>query len=85
MHCTYAPDGVKFNTNEEDWPNADLSIRSSCEGALIDGLSADKVKAGDKRETTQMKDSQLFSRIREEDVPPRKSVPLAGWAGHDAC
>ena len=40
-------DSVKFDVNEEVWPNADLAIHSSYEGALIDGLPADKVKAGD--------------------------------------
>ena len=39
--------GVKFDVNEEAWPNADLAIRATYEGALIDGLPADKVKAGD--------------------------------------
>ena len=52
---------VKFDANEEAWPNADLVIRASCEGALIDGLPADKVKAGDEREIQQMKDLQLNS------------------------
>ena len=40
-------DSVKF---DEAWPNADLATRASNEGALIDGLPADKVKAGDERE-----------------------------------
>ena len=31
------------------WHSADLVIRASYEGALIDGLPADKVKAGDER------------------------------------
>ena len=39
-------DNVKFDVNEDAWPNADLAIHSSYEGALIDGLPADKVKAG---------------------------------------
>ena len=30
--------GVKFDVNEEAWPNADLAIRATYEGALIDGL-----------------------------------------------
>ena len=34
-------------------------------GALIDGLTADTVKNGYKREITQMKDLQLHSWIRE--------------------
>ena len=34
-------DGLKFDVNEEAWPNADLAIRSSYEGAVIDGLPAD--------------------------------------------
>ena len=52
---------LKFDINEEAWPNAELSIRSSYEGGLIDGLRADKVKAGDEREIQQMKDLQLYS------------------------
>ena len=40
-------DNVKFDVNEEAWPNADLVIRARYEGALMDGLSANKVKAGD--------------------------------------
>ena len=45
--------GVKFDVNEEAWPNADLAIRATCEGALIDGLPADKVKAGDEGESSR--------------------------------
>ena len=52
---------AKFDVNEEAWPNADLAIRASYEGALIDGLPADKGKAGDEREIKQMKDLQLYS------------------------
>ena len=37
-------DKLKFDVNEEAWPNADLAIHSSYEGALIDGLPADKVE-----------------------------------------
>ena len=43
-------DSMKFDVNEEAWPNADLAIRASYESALVDGLAADKVKAGDERE-----------------------------------
>ena len=56
--------GVKFDVNEEAWPNADLAIRA----ALIDGLPADKVKAGDEREIQQMKDLQLYSWVKETDM-----------------
>ena len=35
-------DSMKFDVSEEAWPNADMVIRASCEGALIDGLPADK-------------------------------------------
>ena len=52
---------MKFDVNEEAWPKADLVIRASYEGALIDGLPADKVKAGNEREIQQMKDQQLCS------------------------
>ena len=45
---------------------------------MIDALSADKVKAGDEREMTQMKDLQLYSWIREEDVLHGKSMLLTG-------
>ena len=49
--------GVKFDVNEEACPNADLAIRATCEGALIDGLPVDKVKARDEREIQQLKRS----------------------------
>ena len=39
--------GVEFDVEEEAWPNAGLAIHSSYEGALIDGLPADKVKETD--------------------------------------
>ena len=48
--------------------------------ALIDGLVADTIKAGDDREITQVKNLQLSSWIREDDVPPHKSILLTGWA-----
>ena len=32
-------DRVEFDVNEEVWPNADLVIRASYEGALIDGTA----------------------------------------------
>ena len=73
-------DSVKFDVNEEAWPNADLVIRASYEGALIDGLPADKVKAGDEREIQQMKDLQLYSWVKETDTAPDKSILLTGWA-----
>ena len=41
---------MKFDVNQEAWPNADLAIQATYEGALIDGLPADKVKARDERE-----------------------------------
>ena len=66
-------DGVKFDVNEEAWPNADLVIRATYEGALIDGLPADKVKAEDAREIQQMKDLQLYSWVKETEIPPDKS------------
>ena len=72
--------GLKFDVNEEAWPNADLAIRSSYEGALIDGLPADKVKAGDEREIRQMKDLQLYSWIKGTDVHHDKTILLTGWA-----
>ena len=73
-------DSVKFDVLEEAWPNAELAIHSSHEGALIDGLPADKVKAGDEREIQQMKDLQLYSWIKETDIPPDKSILLTFWA-----
>ena len=73
-------DNVKFDVNEEAWPNADLAIRASYEGALIDGLPTEKVKAGDEREIKQMKDLQLYSWVKETDIPPGKSILLTGWA-----
>ena len=47
---------------------------------MSDGLSADKFKAGNGREITQMKDLQLYSWIVEKDVPLGKSILLTGWA-----
>ena len=73
-------DSVKFDVNEEAWPNADLVIRASYEGALIDGLPANEVKAGDEREFKQMKDLQLYSWIKETEIPPDKSILLTGRA-----
>ena len=73
-------DELKFDANGQDWLNAELAVRSSYEGALNDGLPADKVKAGDEREITQVKDLQLYSWIREGDVPPGKSILLTSWA-----
>ena len=67
-----------LDVNEEAWPNADLAIRATYEGALIDGLPADKVKAGDEREIKQMKDLHLYSWAKETDIPPNKSSLLAG-------
>ena len=71
---------VKFDVNEEACPNADLAIRATYEGALIDGLPADKVKAGDEREIQQMKDLRLYSWVKETDIPPNMSILLTGWA-----
>ena len=71
---------MKFGVDEGAWPNADLVIRASYEGALIEGLPADKVKAGDEREIQQMKDLQLYSSVKETDIPPDKSILLTGWA-----
>ena len=67
---------LKFDVNEEACPNADLAIRSSHEGALIDGLPANKVKAGDERVMKQMKDLQLYSWINETNVLHDKSILL---------
>ena len=60
-------DSVKFDVNEEVWPNADLAIHSSYEGALIDGLPADKSRLA-------------MTWVRETDIPPDKSILLTGWA-----
>ena len=73
-------DRVKFDVNEEAWPNAGRAIHSSYEGGLIDGLPADKVKAGDEGEIKQMEDLQLYSGIKETEIPLDKSVLLKGWA-----
>ena len=48
-------DVLKIDVNEEAWPNADLAVRLSNEETLIDGLPADKVKAGDERKIRQTK------------------------------
>ena len=58
-------DELKFDVNVEALMNADLAVRSSSEGALIDGSPADTVKAGDLREITQMKDLQLYSWVKQ--------------------
>ena len=71
---------MKFDVNEEAWPNAALVIHSCYEGALIDGLPADKVKAGDEREIKQVKDLQLYFWVKETDTLPDKSILLTGWA-----
>ena len=52
----------------------------SIRGENVDGLPADKVKAGDEREIQQMKDLQLYSWVKETDIPPNKSILLTGWA-----
>ena len=69
-------DSVKFDVNEEAWPNAELVIRASYEGTLIDGLPAYKVKAGDERQIQQLKDLQLYSWVKETDIPPNTQVGL---------
>ena len=66
---------LKFDVNEGAWPNADLAIRSSYEGALIDELPADIVKAGDEREIRQMKDLQLYSWDHRDGRSPRQIDP----------
>ena len=71
---------LKFDVNEEAWPNADLAIRSSSDGALIVGLPADKVKAGDEREIRQMKDLQMYFWIKKTNVLHEKLILLTGWA-----
>ena len=57
-----------------------LTIYSTYEGALIDGLPADTAKAGDEREIQQVKDLQLYSWVKETDIPPNKLILLTGWA-----
>ena len=69
-------DVLKCDVNDEHWPNAELAIRSSYEGALIEGLPADK--AEDERENMQMKDLQLYSWVKEANVPPCKSCSMTG-------
>ena len=71
---------LKFDVNEKALLNADLISRSDHGGALLDGLPTDKVKAGDDREITQMKDLQLYSWVEGTDVPPGKSILLTGCA-----
>ena len=66
-------DSMKFDVNGDAWPNADLVIRASYEGSLIDGLPANKVKAGDEREIQQMKDLQLYSWVKETDIPSQQT------------
>ena len=71
---------MRFDVYEEAWPNAELAIHSCYEGALIDGLPAEKVKACDEREIQQMKDLQLHSWVKETDILPDTSILLTGWA-----
>ena len=53
-------DNVKFDVNEEAWPNADLVTRASYDGASIDGVPADKVKAGDERSAAVLRRLKFF-------------------------
>ena len=70
---------LKFDVNEEAWPNVDLAIQSSHEGALIDGLPANKTKTGDERDIRQMKDLQLYLGQRQrDDVLHDKTILLTG-------
>ena len=46
---------LKFDVNEQAWPHADLATHSRYEGALIDGLLAHRVKAGDERKSSRGK------------------------------
>ena len=73
-------DALKFDVNEEDWPDADPAIRSSFEGALIDGVPSDQVKAVDEREISQVEGLQLCSCVKETDEPLGTSILLTGWA-----
>ena len=68
-------DELKSDVNGEAWPNADLAVRSSFEGALIDGFLSDKIKAGDEREIKQMKDLHQEGRRASG-----KSILQTGWA-----
>ena len=49
-------DSVKFDVNEEAWPNADLVIRACYEGALINGLPATKSRLAMNEKSSRMKD-----------------------------
>ena len=52
----------------------------SYEGALIDGLTTNKVNAGGEREIQQLKDLQLSSWVKETEITPDKSILFTGWA-----
>ena len=71
-------DELKFDVNEKAWLNADLITRSDHDSALVDGLPTDKVKAGDDREITQMKDLQLL-----KGLTYLLANPLCSQFGHD--
>ena len=73
-------DESKVDVNEEHWPNAELAIRSSYEGALIEGLPADKSRRETNDKNMQVKDLQLYSWVNEANVPPGKSILLNDWA-----
>ena len=61
------------------WPGADLALRSSYEAALIEGLPAEKVKAGDESDIPQMRNIQLYAWMKTENVPPGRPDGL-DWA-----
>ena len=65
--------------NEEAWPNADLAIRSSSDGALIVGLPADKVKAGDEREKADERSAAVL--LDQEDKRSPRKIDSAHWLG----
>ena len=68
---------VKFDVNEEAWPNADLAIRASYEGALICPPPKSRLA---ERDIMQVKDLPLYSWVKKTDIPPDKSILLTYWA-----
>ena len=80
VHHIRGESELKFDVNEEAWPNADLAIHSSYEGALTGRPLADKVKAGDERVIRLMKGLQLCLWVKETDVHHYKTILLTGWA-----
>ena len=64
-----------------DQARSDLAIHSSYEGALIDGLPADKSQGWRWNQADERSAAVLVGQwVKETDIPPDKSILLTGWA-----